>query len=113
MRKRYSIGFLILTVGIIVMFSFVYRIHYQRLLEQYELEIKQEDTRTQGDVENYYYIKEQDGYVIVFESDERTVYEYTSIRVDELPEKMQESIKKGIKVDSLSQIYGFLENYSS
>ena len=60
-----------------------------------------------------YYIKEQDGYVIVFESDERTVYEYTSIRVDELPEKMQESIKKGIKVDSLSQIYGFLENYSS
>ena len=113
MRKRYSIGFLILTVGIIVAFSFVYRIHYQRLLNQYEQELTKEDARTQGNVENFYYIKERDGYVIVYEADEKTVYEYTSIRVDELPEKMQESIRKGIKVDSLSQIYGFLENYSS
>ena len=50
---------------------------------------------------------------IGYEADEKTVYEYTNILVDELPEKMQESVRKGIKVDSLGQIYGFLENYSS
>ena len=61
---------MILTVGIIVAFSFVYRIHYQRLLNQYEKELtKEQDARTQGNVENYYYIKERDGYVIVYEAD--------------------------------------------
>ena len=114
MRKRYSIGFLIFTVCMIVLFSFAYRIHYLRIQNQLELEKTElQDARTQANVENYYYIKERDGYVIVYEADEKTVYEYTSIRLDELPENTQKAIRKGIKVDSLGQIYGFLENYSS
>ena len=114
MRKKYSIGFLILTIGVIVIFSFINRIHYRRLEKQFELDKRLEQDRiTQGIVENYYYIKDKDGYVIVYEADEKTVYEYTNILVDELPEKMQESVRKGVKVDSLGQIYGFLENYSS
>lgn len=114
MRKRYSVGFLVFTFCFIIVLSFIYRIHYRRLEKELEEEYAQvQDARTQGSVESYYYIKERDGFVIVYEADETTVYEYTSIRVDELPQKTQEAIRKGIKVDSLGQIYGFLENYSS
>ena len=110
MRRRYGIGFLVATLLVVLILSIADRNSYSRIQEEYEQE---EKTRTQGNVETYYYIKENEGYVIVYEADEKTVYEYTSIRVDELPEKMQDAIKKGIKVDSLGQIYGFLENYSS
>ena len=37
----------------------------------------------------------------------------TTILVDELPKNIQEKVKEGIKVTSLSELYGFLENYSS
>ncbi len=110
MRKIYSIGFFVLTFAMIVAFSFAYRISNQRIKD----EVKQEQkAKTQGEIESYYYIKEKDGYVIVYEGDQETVYEYTSISVKSLPSETQKLLKKGIKVDSLSQIYGFLENYSS
>jgi hypothetical protein len=47
------------------------------------------------------------------EGDRKTVYEYTSILVEDLPEHVQKQVKEGMKVTSLSQVYGFLENYSS
>jgi len=110
MRKIYSIGLLVITLLLIVGFSFAFRMSYQRMRDESEKEL---EARTQGDVGNYYYIKEKDGYVIVYEGDEKTVYEYTTIHVEDLPEQTQKALKKGIKVNSLSQIYGFLENYSS
>lgn len=110
MRRRYGIGFLVATLLVVLVLSIIDRNSYQRIQDEYEQE---EKTRTQGNVETYYYIKENDGYVIVYEADQKTVYEYTTIRVEELPPKTQDAIKKGIKVDSLGQIYGFLENYSS
>lgn len=110
MNKKYSIGFLVTGVLLVLFFCFLCRVRYNQTKE----EIRQEtNTRTQGSVENFYYICEKDGYVIVYEGDQKTVYEYTSIRVEDLPDKMQQSVKKGIKVSSLRQIYGFLENYSS
>lgn len=110
MRKLYSIGFFVLTLTLVVTLSFAYRISNQRVKDEAKQEQK---SKTQTEIETCYYIKEKDGYVIVYEGDQKTVYEYTSILVDSLPDETQELIKKGIKVDSLSQIYGFLENYSS
>lgn len=110
MRKIYSIGFFVLTLLLVIAFSFAYRMSNQHAKDEAKQELK---AKTQVDVETCYYIKEKDGYVIVYEGDEKTVYEYTSILVNSLPFEMQELLKKGIKVDSLSQIYGFLENYSS
>ena len=54
-----------------------------------------------------------EGYVTVFKSDKKTVYEYTTIRVDELPKELQQKLVEGLKLTSLGQVYGFLENYSS
>ena len=110
MSKKYSIGFLITVVVLVISFSLLARVRYEKAREEMQQEA---NTRTQGDVETYYYICEKDGYVIVYKGEQKTVYEETSIKVTDLPPKMQESVKKGIKVDSPAQIYGFLENYSS
>lgn len=110
MNKKYGIGFLIGTILLIALFFLAYRISYNRALDKQNAEEKQ---MVQNDVEICYYIKESDGYVVVFESDQKTPYEFTSIVVEDLPEHVQTQLKKGIKFTSLTQVYGFLENYSS
>lgn len=108
MNKKYGIGFFIGTILIVLLFIFVYRTSYRHSLEQTETE-----KIAQKEMEICYYIKSSDGYVTVYESDQKTVYEYTSILVSDLPYEMQEALEKGIKVTSPGQVYGFLENYSS
>lgn len=110
MDKKYGIGFLIATIVLIGLFFLAYRISYNRALDKQEAE---EGQMVQNELEICYYIKEADGYVIVYESDQKTVYEYTSIVVEDLPENVQKQLKEGIKFTSLTQVYGFLENYSS
>ena len=56
---------------------------------------------------------EVNGYIVVYLSDKSTPYEYTSIRFDELPERLQKEIRNGKYVESAEALYGFLENYSS
>lgn len=108
MNKKYSIGFLIVVLAITSLLSFAYHISFQQAEEK-----KNEETRTQAEVESCFYIKEHEGYVTVYEGDQTTVYEYTTILVNDLPINIQKQVKKGIKVTSLGQVYGFLENYSS
>ncbi len=110
MNKKYGIGFLIAFIALIALFFFAYRISYNRVLDKQREEERQ---MVQNELEICYYIKEADGYVIVFESDQTTVYEYTSILIEDLPENVQKQLKEGIKLTSLTQVYGFLENYSS
>lgn len=108
MNKKYGIGFLICTIAVIILFSVAYRISFRQAEEK-----KNEETRTQAEVEACFYIREHEGYVTIFAGDNTTIYEYTTILVSELPEDIQKNVKKGIKVTSLGQVYGFLENYSS
>ena len=110
MNKKYSIGFLIITFLLVGLFFLAYRISYHRALDKQENEEKQ---MVQNELEICYYIKEADGYVIVYEADQKTPYEYTSILVEDLPEHVQKQLKDGIKFTSLTHVYGFLENYSS
>ena len=110
MNKKYSIGFLIAMLVLVGMFFFAYRISYKRALDKQEEEERQ---MVQNELEACYYIKEQDGYVIVYEADQKTPYEYTSILVEDLPDHVQKQLKDGIKFTSLTHVYGFLENYSS
>lgn len=112
MNKKYGIGFLIGFVALVALFVLSYSMSYRRALDKYE---KQSEKQTEEVTETRlcYYIMESDGYVTVFESDKKTIYEYTTIAVEELPEEVQEKVKRGIKMTSLGQVYGFLENYSS
>ena len=60
-----------------------------------------------------YYLKELNGYVVVYLSDKKTVYEYTDISLEGLPENLQKEIQNGKYIETSESLYGFLENYSS
>ena len=77
------------------------------------MELEKDILEKSVDLDECYYIKASDGYVTVYMADEETVYEYTSIPVNELPKDIQKELKSGKKVDTMGQVYGFLENYSS
>lgn len=109
MRRKYSIGFLILTIAIVCLLILVYRLSYHKAI----LELEEDLLEKSVDLDEYYYIKASDGYVTVYMADEETVYEYTTIPIDELPKDVQKELKDGKKVDTMGQVYGFLENYSS
>jgi len=110
MNRKYSIGFLIGVILVTSLFVIVYRFSYSRALDKMQAQSERE---MQTETEICYYIKDMDGYVTVYEADNKTVYEYTSILVSELPQHLQDELKRGLKVTSLGQVYGFLENYSS
>ena len=60
-----------------------------------------------------YYLIEEDGFLVVYASDRKTVYEYTDIAYDDLPENVRNEIRYGKYIRSQADLYGFLENYSS
>lgn len=109
MRRKYSIGFLILTIAIVCLLIVVYRLSYHKAI----LEMEKELLENSVDLDSCYYIKDSDGYVTVYMADKETVYEYTTILTRELPKDVQKELQKGKKVDTMGQVYGFLENYSS
>ena len=53
------------------------------------------------------------GHIVVYYMDHETVYEYTDIYPDELPEELQIAIRKGECLMDVHTLYEFLENYSS
>lgn len=64
-------------------------------------------------VDNKYYLSTQNGYIVVFYADKKTVFDYTSVSVENLSQYEQHQLEKGIFVKDLDELYGILENYSS
>lgn len=60
-----------------------------------------------------YYVAVRDGYVVVYYSDLKTVYEYTRIIAVDLPEEERVRLMEGIYLDSGAELYELLESYSS
>lgn len=60
-----------------------------------------------------YYLVAEDGCVSVYLDDTTTLYEYTTIRLDSLPDTLREEIQNGKFVEGDRELYNFLENYSS
>ena len=56
---------------------------------------------------------EEDGYIIVYNADKKTVYSKTDIRLDNLSVQLQKEIIAGKPIYSESELYNFLESYSS
>ena len=120
MRKRYSIGFLIVSLVLLVGISGAYQISYEKAKERAEeeqVQIQSEIPSVSADGEamnaDCYYLMEVNGYVAVFCSDKKTAYEYTSIQVKDLPYDLQNEIKNGKYVKDTESLYSFLENYTS
>ena len=60
-----------------------------------------------------YYAKSFNGYIVILNGDERTVYEYTQIPVNLLPEDIQKKVQDGYFLENETDLYNFLEAYSS
>ena len=69
----------------------------------------------EGDVskEEVFYLKDLNGFIAVYKSDKKTIYEYTNIVVEDLPEDVRQEILDGKEIRTVEKLYGFLENYSS
>ncbi len=119
MSKKYGIGFLIGMIVLTLALVCAYQYTYNRAARKREMErLTQEQEpvlHTEGNAtkENGYFITQADGYVIVYYADRKTVYEYTSILVEFLPENVQKKVKDGMEMSNVNDVYGFLENYSS
>jgi hypothetical protein len=60
-----------------------------------------------------FYVVIKDGYVVVYNSDLKSVYSYTHIEAKNLPEEDRIDLVQGIYVNSLDELYSLLESYSS
>lgn len=115
MRKKYSIGLVCVIILLLLLMSLGYRKQYEYVEEQVRIAEEKETVSVQGDVEKeqIFYLKALNGYVVVYREDGETIFEYTDIKVSELPEKLQQEIEAGKQITGLEKLYGFLENYSS
>lgn len=124
MGKKYGIGLFTIALVLMAVVTYGYRAEYrysQELVEegkkeQTENSISQEKTvSTQGNAQKdeLYYLKDLNGYVVVYMNDRTTVYEYTNILISDLPDTYQNEIKNGMIIEGTEKLYGFLENYSS
>ncbi|MGN0395700.1 MAG: hypothetical protein ACI4EF_10070 [Coprococcus sp.] len=60
-----------------------------------------------------YYIMVVDHEVAIYKADKNTLYFKTDIKLEDLPEKVQQEVIEGKYMESEIQIYHFLESYSS
>jgi len=76
-------------------------------------ETKEEKPEEKIEIEYSYYLVEEFGYVNIYLKDKESLYEYTDIAIDSLPEDLQVEICTGKGVANEQELYDFLENYSS
>jgi len=114
MKQKYSIGLLIIIVTVIYILFILSPADVKQ--EEPESSVKEEQTiSTDGPIfeKECFYLHNCNGYIVVYASDHQTVYEYTNIVIDELPEILQKEIENGKYIGTKEELYGFLENYSS
>ena len=60
-----------------------------------------------------FYVVVKNGFVIVYNSDLKSVHSYTGIEASKLPEGDRVQLSKGIYINTLEELYGLLESYTS
>lgn len=123
MNRKYSIGFLAAAFLAVCGLTFAYQLSFNQTkakqVEEQKQEAKNEPkkevVRTEGQAtkEEIYYLTELNGYVAVYLSDRTSIFEYTNIAMDSLPEEIRAEIKEGKTIEGTKSLYGFLESYSS
>lgn len=126
MRNKYGIGFIVITIVALMIVTGAYQLSFQKAKEHAEVKVTEEEQDVavatpeptiaadgQALKEDCYYLMEVNGYVVVYLSDKKTPYEYTDILYEELPDSLQDEIRNGKYIEDVSELYGFLENYSS
>ena len=119
MNKKYGIGFFTTAILAFAIISGAYQISYEKAKERAQeenmIEEQKQTITTEGEAskEDCYYLRGVNGYVAVYLGDQKTVYEYTDILIEDLPVPLQNEIEKGKYIEDTETLYGFLENYYS
>lgn len=71
------------------------------------------ETYSGAEEEEGFFLKEENGEVVIFHKDQVTPYENTGIQADVLPEDEQEKLREGFFVEDEKELYSILENLSS
>lgn len=125
--KKYSIGLFVLFIGCVALIGAAYQFSFQyskkqaeeqaRMKQEIMESVKEEEdaVAAEGSVskEEVFYLKALNGFVAVYKADKETIYEYTNIVVEDLPEDVRQEIQEGKEIRTVEKLYGFLENYSS
>ena len=67
----------------------------------------------ENDVQYHYYMVLEDGYLVVYKKDKTTVFLETGITEEELDETDREQLIQGIGVKNISELYRYLEGFTS
>lgn len=92
---------------------------YLKGLVSYEIISFSEDmvtvrkTYDETKVTNQFYVCRKGEFIVVYYSDLKTVYEYTEIPVNSLPEEIQQMVERGFYVKNAQELYSILEGYTS
>lgn len=122
--RKYCIGFFSAVLVVVCVITLGYQMTYQYTntkAEQNRLEAKTESLQSSDSISTKgnamknsgYCISVLQGYVVVYYSDHKTIFEVTDIPVSSLPENVQDKVMNSIYMESEEQLYRFLENYSS
>ncbi|MBQ8279375.1 MAG: hypothetical protein IJZ23_06000 [Roseburia sp.] len=60
-----------------------------------------------------YLVKEEEGYLVIYDGVTMKRYDETTIRIEDLPERLQVEVTEGLYFLDEEGLYAFLENYSS
>lgn len=63
--------------------------------------------------EERFLVREEEGYLVIYDRLTMKRYDETTIQLSELPERLQEQIAEGLYFMDEEELYAFLENYSS
>ena len=125
MKSRYIIGFFAAFLVLGILLAAGYQLTYEHVMDRQEAQARDEVSGTEsiaaegekvnnpGAEEEGFYLCELQGFVAVYLSDRKTIYEFTEIPVTDLPEEVQQEVAEGKYVATVKELYAFLENYSS
>lgn len=60
-----------------------------------------------------FYVVVKNGFVVVYNSDLKSIYDYTHIEAKNLPEEDRIALSQGIYIDNIDDLYSLLESYTS
>ena len=60
-----------------------------------------------------YYIKDDDGRLVVYDTKTQSIFAQTGIETDTLPVELQSELDTGLFFQTEEDLYNFLESYSS
>ena len=68
---------------------------------------------TEAPIREEYYLVSEDGFLLVFLKDKKTINLYTHVPLMDFPQKEQEKLREGIWFPSMMEVFQYLESYTS